>query len=165
MSVAYLGLGSNLDDRSENLERACRLLSQSEGIHVVKVSAFHETEPVGGPAQGKFLNAAVEVETSLEPRTLLERCLAVEEGMGRKRTERWGPRTIDIDILLYEERTVDEPGLKVPHPLMHLRRFVLGPLAEIAPGARHPGTGMTVLQMLKQLPEESGDETSRCSGI
>ena len=127
---AYLALGSNLGDRLETLGRAVDLLSASPGIEVVRSSRVYETEPVG-PPQPAFLNAVLEVRTDLEPRDLLDACRAVEEELGRVRDERWGPRTIDVDLLTYDERTVDEPDLTIPHPRMHERGFVLVPLREL----------------------------------
>ena len=159
MPRAYLGLGSNLGNRSENLDQACRLLDESEGISVVRVSSYRETEPVGGPEQGKFLNAAAEVQTSLTPQELLGTCQAVEAEMGRRRTVRWGPRIIDIDLLLYDGQVIDSPTLTVPHPLMHRRSFVLEPLAEIAPGVAHPTTGKTISELCADLSRESGNES------
>jgi 2-amino-4-hydroxy-6-hydroxymethyldihydropteridine diphosphokinase len=129
---AYLGLGSNLGDRPENLGRAVALLGARDGVAVVRTSSVYETAPVG-PAQPDFLNAVAEVDTTLSPRDLLEACLGVEEEMGRVRGERWGPRVIDVDLLLYDDERVDEPNLVVPHPRMHERAFVLVPLAELAP--------------------------------
>lgn len=133
MPKAYLGLGSNLGDREDYLRRAIEALDGTPGIRVSRESSFVETEPVGITAQPKFLNAVIEIETGLEPRELLSVVKETEARLGRRQTFRWGPREIDIDILLYDEIQVDEPGLQIPHPRMHEREFVLGPLREIAP--------------------------------
>ncbi|HYH28438.1 MAG TPA: 2-amino-4-hydroxy-6-hydroxymethyldihydropteridine diphosphokinase [Actinomycetota bacterium] len=143
MTTAFLGLGSNLGDRLENLQQAVALLDE-RACPVRRSSRVYETDPVG-PEQPEFLNAVVEVETALDPRSLLETCLQVEWAMGRVRHERWGPRVIDIDVLTYDEREIREPGLEVPHPRMHERGFVLVPLLEITadpvlPGGRTVGT-------------------------
>jgi len=140
-ATAFVGIGSNLGDREAHLSRAVELLSAEDGIVVVAVSEVRETAPVGPVPQGPFLNGAVRVETDLSPRELLERLLAVEERMGRLRRERFGPRTIDLDLLVYGDETVDEPGLTVPHPRLHERRFALEPLAELAPDLEIPGKG------------------------
>ncbi|MGH2649981.1 MAG: 2-amino-4-hydroxy-6-hydroxymethyldihydropteridine diphosphokinase, partial [Actinomycetota bacterium] len=126
-TTAYLGLGSNLGDRLANLQRAVELLAAQPGLKVVRSSRVYETDPVGGPPQPDYLNAVVEVETSVSPRELLNVCMEVERGFGRVRDERWGPRTIDIDVLTYDEEEVDDPDLTVPHPRMHERGFVLVP--------------------------------------
>jgi 2-amino-4-hydroxy-6-hydroxymethyldihydropteridine diphosphokinase len=136
--TAYLGLGSNLGDRLESLRQAVRLLQAETGIEVVRSSRVYETEPVG-PPQPAYLNAVIEVRTELEPRGLLEACRRVEDALGRVRGERWGPRTIDVDVLSIDERTVDEPDLIVPHPRMHERGFVLVPLRELDPDPMLPG--------------------------
>ncbi|MEW6354907.1 MAG: 2-amino-4-hydroxy-6-hydroxymethyldihydropteridine diphosphokinase [Planctomycetota bacterium] len=151
--VCYIGLGSNVGDREENLRGALALLRESGGIEVTKVSSFHETAPVGGPPQGKFLNAAAEVRTALAPEELLDRLQAIERNLGRERTVKWGPRTVDLDILLYGDVVIQTERLTVPHPLMHERRFVLGPLNEIAPGAVHPVFGKTVSELLGGLDD------------
>jgi 2-amino-4-hydroxy-6-hydroxymethyldihydropteridine diphosphokinase len=126
----YLGLGSNLGDRLANLTAAVRELEQ-HGVRSLKSSRVYETDPVGGPPQPDYLNAVVEVATDLEPRDLLRACLEVESELGRERGERWGPRTIDIDLLSYGDREIDEPDLIVPHPRMHERAFVMAPLLEL----------------------------------
>ena len=145
---AYLGLGANLGDRRRNIAEAVRRLEATPGIRVVRTSPLVETKPVGGPAQPDYLNAACEVDTTLSPRELLDAALAVERAIGRRRSVRWGPRVIDIDILLCDDLVVDAPDLRVPHPRMHERRFVLEPLDRIAPGARHPELGKTVRELL-----------------
>jgi 2-amino-4-hydroxy-6-hydroxymethyldihydropteridine diphosphokinase len=136
---ALLGLGSNLGDRLANLQAVVDLLGRRPGVHVLRSSRVYETDPVGGPPQPKYLNAVVEIETSLEPHELLSACLEVEGELGRVRVERWGPRTIDVDLLTFDERTVDEPDLVVPHPRMHERAFVLLPLAELDADPMLPG--------------------------
>jgi 2-amino-4-hydroxy-6-hydroxymethyldihydropteridine diphosphokinase len=136
--TAYLALGSNLGDRLESLRQAVRLLQAEPGVEVVRSSRVYETEPVG-PPQPAYLNAVIEVRTELEPRGLLEACRRVEDALGRVRDERWGPRTIDVDVLSIDERTVDEPDLIVPHPRMHERGFVLVPLCELDPDPMLPG--------------------------
>jgi 2-amino-4-hydroxy-6-hydroxymethyldihydropteridine diphosphokinase len=140
---AYLGLGSNLGDRLENLRRAVSLLG-ARGVRVLRSSRVYETDPVGGPPQADFLNAVVEVEARGTATDLLRAGLEVEEAMGRKRAERWGPRVIDVDVLTFGDQTIDEPGLRVPHPRMHERAFVLIPLLELdpdppLPAGRHVG--------------------------
>ena len=137
---AYVGLGSNLGDREATLRQALEALGSTEGIEVVAVSSFRQTDPVGVVDQPRFVNAAATLETSLPPRELLERLLDVERALGRDREteERWGPRTVDLDLLLYEDETIDEPGLEVPHPRLAERAFVLEPLLELDPGLQLP---------------------------
>jgi 2-amino-4-hydroxy-6-hydroxymethyldihydropteridine diphosphokinase len=153
----FLGLGSNLGDREAQLQGALRGLAR-RGFDLVALSSFWETDPVGGPPQGPYLNAVAHGETRLEPRALLEACLAVERDSGRERRERWAARTLDIDLLLFGERVVDEPGLCVPHPRLHGRRFVLEPLVEIASELRHPTLGLTARELLERCPDRSGVE-------
>ena len=128
--LAYIGLGTNLGDRELNLRRA---LERLEELGPVRASSFRETDPVGVTDQPKFLNAAAELATNLSPRELLERLLEIERGLGRDRAteRRWGPRVIDLDLLLFGEEAIDEPGLTVPHPRLADRRFVLEPLCEL----------------------------------
>ena len=129
MARAFLGLGSNLGDREHYLREAIDSLPG-----VVQVSPLYETDPVGGPGgQGAYLNVVVEIETELSPRDLLGVCHRLESAAHRVRSERWGPRTLDVDILLYDDLTVDEPDLQIPHPRMWQRRFVVAPLLDIAP--------------------------------
>lgn len=134
MLRAYLSLGSNLGDRARHLRSGLRHLD-GDGVAVVNVSSVWETDPVGGPDQGRYLNLVAEVTADGTARELLERCQAAEAAAGRVRAERWGPRTLDVDVVLIEGATVDEPDLQVPHPRMWERRFVLAPLAEVAPHA------------------------------
>jgi 2-amino-4-hydroxy-6-hydroxymethyldihydropteridine diphosphokinase len=146
----YLSLGSNVGDRGSHLREAITRL-ESAG-HVVSVSSFYETAPVEVTNQPWFLNCVLEVETTKMPKQLMTAVLAIEQEMGRQRTRNKGPRTIDIDILLFANTVVDSPELRIPHPAMHERRFVLEPLAEIAPDARHPVFNKTVREMLDALP-------------
>ncbi len=142
MTRAYVGLGSNLGDRESYVRAALGALAVEPGIEIVAVSAFRDTDPVGIVDQPRFLNAAAALETALPPRTLLDRLLAIERRLGRTRTgPRFGPRTIDLDLLLYGDERVDERGLEVPHPRLHERRFVLEPLAELDPVLVVPGQG------------------------
>ena len=136
MTRAYVGLGANLGDREATIRAAISALPG-----VVAVSELRETEPVGVVDQPPFLNGAVAVETELTPRQLLDTLLAIERDLGRERRERWGPRTIDLDLLLYGDATIDEPGLTVPHPRLHERRFALEPLLDLDPELEIPGRG------------------------
>lgn len=141
MTLAYVGLGANLGRREETLQRAVRLLREIDSVEVCAVSTLRETEPVGVVDQPAFLNGAVELRTSLSARELLEVLLEIERSLGRVRDERWGPRVIDLDLLVYGDEVVDEPGLHVPHPRVHERRFALEPLAELDPELEVPGRG------------------------
>ncbi|MFQ6097370.1 MAG: 2-amino-4-hydroxy-6-hydroxymethyldihydropteridine diphosphokinase [Armatimonadota bacterium] len=132
-TTAYLGLGTNLGDREAYLMEALERLRAVPGIEVVRVSGIYETEPWGRSDQPAFLNLVAEVATTASPRQVLDACLQIERELGRKRTDRWAPRVIDIDLLLFGDRRIDEPDLRVPHPLLEHRQFVLVPLAEIAP--------------------------------
>ncbi len=141
MTLAYVGLGANLGEREETLRRAIELLDETDTVRVDAVSELRETDPVGVLDQPRFLNGAVAVETELTARELLDCLLAVESRLGRVRSERWGPRTVDLDLLVYGDEVVDEPGLRVPHPRLAERRFALEPLAELAPELVVPGRG------------------------
>lgn len=154
MARAAIGLGSNVGDRVEHLRRAVRALTAVGSV--VGRSAVYETAPVGGPAQGPFLNAVVVVDTALSPQDLLAELLAIERIEGRERRVRWGPRTLDLDILLYGRIAVDVPGLEVPHPRLRERRFVLEPLLEAWPDAVLPDGTPPVLET-----EAAGQEMTR----
>lgn len=134
---AYIGIGSNLGPRHATIHAGMRDLGRVPGIAVVRLSAIIETDPVGPPGQGPYLNAAAELATTLAPHALLDAMLAVERAHGRDRSsgERWGPRTLDLDLLMYDDLTLDEPGLTLPHPRMRDRAFVMIPLGEIRKGS------------------------------
>lgn len=152
MSLALIGLGSNLGDRRRTLTEAVGHLAHQSGVQLSAASRWYQTRPVGGPAeQGAYLNGAALLETSLPPEELLARLLKVEGQLGRRRGHRWEPRTVDLDLLLYNGRVIDQPGLAVPHPRMAWRRFVLEPAAEIAPSLVHPTTGWTIARLLEHL--------------
>jgi 2-amino-4-hydroxy-6-hydroxymethyldihydropteridine diphosphokinase len=164
MKTVYLSLGSNLGDRQRNLEAALEKLPARDFL-IERVSSVYETEPVDTNDQRWFLNMAVEVSTDLFPMQLLWRIAKVEHALGRVRTVANGPRTIDIDILLYSRVVIHSPALEVPHPRMAQRRFVLAPLAELAPDLRHPVTRRTVREMLDAAPEQTVRRLSRPVGI
>ena len=152
--TAYLSLGSNIGDRAANLHAAIEKLRELGTI--VAVSALYETEPVDFTAQPWFLNCAVALRTDVTPKLFLARVQAIEQQMGRRRIQPKGPRNIDIDILLFGDSVMDTPELQLPHPAMHERRFVLEPLAEIAPDLRHPVLEKTVRELLQALPRQDG---------
>jgi len=155
--TALIALGSNLDshlgDRAAHLRAGFDGIAALPGTALIDASGTHEPEPVGPPGQQRYLNAAARVETALSPRTLLAGLLAIELSRGRDRgaEPRWGPRTLDLDLLLYGDRVIDEPGLTVPHPRLHERPFVLEPASEIASGMVAPGHGATIGELLARL--------------
>ena len=151
MPRAFLGVGSNLGDRHSNLAQALDSLKKIKGISVIHASSVRETAPVGGPPQGKYLNAVWEIQTDLTARHLLNALLELEVGMGRTRSVPNAPRTLDLDILFYDREIVREPGLEIPHPRLHERAFVLGPLSELAPDFVHPVLKKTVTEILRCL--------------
>jgi 2-amino-4-hydroxy-6-hydroxymethyldihydropteridine diphosphokinase len=151
-TAAYLALGSNLGDRQANLDAAIARLRASTGVEVVRVSSALENPAVGGPANSPaFLNAAAEIRTVLSAHALLERLLEIERELGRVRRDRWEPRVIDLDVLLFGNEIISTGELTIPHPRMHERRFVLEPLAEIAPGVVHPVRKVTIAKLLEEL--------------
>lgn len=152
---AFLGLGSNIDDRLGYLQSAVDALQAHPKVRVDAVSSVYETDPVGGPDQGRYLNVVTRVATLLSPRRLLAVCHKVEHELGRERTERWGPRTIDVDILTYADRTIDRRRLQVPHPRLDQRPFALVPLLEVAPGKTLPD-GRSVASILGGLAPITG---------
>ncbi|MBE5662238.1 2-amino-4-hydroxy-6-hydroxymethyldihydropteridine diphosphokinase [Staphylococcus sp. SS21] len=148
MIQAYLGLGSNIGDRENQLNEAIKMLNEYEGIDVLKVSSIYETAPVGYTEQPNFLNLCIEIETTLSVSELLERCLEVEARLHRVRKERWGPRTIDVDILLYGNEITELPNLSVPHPRMNERAFVLIPLNDIATDVIEPRSNLKIKDLV-----------------
>lgn len=151
MKTVYLSLGSNVGNREVNLKAAVNGL-ESARVHVRRASPVYETEPVDYKNQPWFLNLVIEAETKLMPEQLLQKTLRIERDLGRTRKIPKGPRTIDIDILFYGHAVVQSPGLEIPHPRLAQRRFVLAPLADLAPDLRHPVTGRTVREMLDAAP-------------
>lgn len=147
----YIGVGSNLGDRTSFLERAKSLAAKLPQTRFLKSSSLYETEPVGGPPQGKYLNAVWEIETSLPPQELKEKLREIEAGLGRKRSFANAPREIDLDVLFYGAQVVKEANLRVPHPRLHERAFVLEPLTELAPDLRHPVLKKTVRELLGEI--------------
>lgn len=150
---AAIALGSNVGDRQGHFNAAIRAIGELDTTSIACVSAFHQTEPVGPPGQDRYLNAALTIRTRLGPRRLLEELHRIEATRGRDRVRevRWGPRTLDLDLLLYEDHIIAERGLRVPHPRMHERLFVLAPLAEIAGERVIPGLGMSVAEALRAI--------------
>lgn len=152
--TVFVALGSNMGDRLEQIHRAADLLQGKPGIFEAVLSPVYETDPVGGPAgQGRYLNAVVRARTTLTPRGLLDRLLEIENALGRKRTVKNAPRTIDLDLLFYSDWILEEPGLKVPHPRLHERGFVLRPLTDLDPEWMHPQLKKNARQLLRQLDE------------
>lgn len=153
---SFLSLGSNIGDRFENLRAAVRLLDRHPSIKVANCSSIYETDPVGYEDQDPFLNMAIEITTDLSPLELLDICLEAELALGRKRIIRWGPRTIDLDILLYNQENIETEKLFIPHPRMAERAFVLVPLYEIAGNIHLPGESETLEVLVDRLPDKKG---------
>ncbi|HEY4554042.1 MAG TPA: 2-amino-4-hydroxy-6-hydroxymethyldihydropteridine diphosphokinase [Bacillaceae bacterium] len=155
-NTAYLSLGSNMGNRIVNLKRAVEELGRRQGIKVDALSSVYETDPVGYTDQDAFLNMAVKISTSLLPEQLLGVCLTVEAELGRTREIRWGPRIIDLDILLYNNENIETEALQVPHPRMAERAFVLVPLLELDRNLEHPATNAPLVEVLDEIPDKEG---------
>lgn len=154
MARVFIGLGSNVGDRQAHLEQARAALAALPGTRLVAFSPVYETDPVGPVEQGPFLNAVAELATSLEPAVLRSALVAIETRAGREPVElrqRWGPRTLDLDLLLYDDQVIDTPELSVPHPRLHERVFVLRPLCDLAPEVVHPTLGVTMRELLERM--------------
>jgi 2-amino-4-hydroxy-6-hydroxymethyldihydropteridine diphosphokinase len=151
--IAFIGIGSNLKDPAERCREAVRNLEMAPGIRFLRSSPLYRTEPVGPQEQPWFVNAAAEIRTALAPRPLLEALQEIERKMGRHGGTKWGPRVIDLDLLLYGQKVVREEGLVIPHPELHRRRFVLAPLCELAPYAIHPAFGVSLRGLMDRLTD------------
>jgi 2-amino-4-hydroxy-6-hydroxymethyldihydropteridine diphosphokinase len=152
-TLAYIALGANLGDRAGNIFQAVAKINATPGLRMRRISPLIDNDAVGGPPDSPaFLNGAAEIQTTISPQELLARLLAIETELGRKRRQRWEPRVIDLDLLLFGSLQIDEPGLTLPHPRLHERRFVLQPLAKIAPKLIHPTLGKTIQTLLDELP-------------
>jgi 2-amino-4-hydroxy-6-hydroxymethyldihydropteridine diphosphokinase len=162
--IAYIGLGANLGDPKRQLEEALARLTALEEVEVLKVSRFYLNPPLGPPDQPWYVNAVAQVKTRLEPEELMRALQQVEQDLGRVRGERWGPRVIDLDLLLYDGVIMSGPGLVLPHPEMQHRAFVLVPLAEIAPQAWHPALEKTAAELLAELDEEARAQVQPAAG-
>lgn len=162
--TVYIGLGSNLGEPEDNLRAALEHLERVDGVDRIEVSPFYRTAPFGITDQPEFVNAVARFTTILEPRRLLDTLLEIEKQMGRVRKEKWGPRLIDIDILLLGNRVIEEPGLTVPHPGIAAREFVLAPLADLAPDLVHPTLRQTVKKLHEQLGTSSGTQRIESEG-
>ena len=152
--AAYIGFGSNIGDRLAHIQNAIHALSETEGITIQKISSVYKTDPVGYETQAQFLNGVVAIQTHLPPLSLLHTLKNIETAIGRQHRIRWGPREIDLDILIYGDLCLQTGKLVIPHPEMHLRRFVLAPLAEIAPDVVHPVFQETVQTLLEHLEDD-----------
>lgn len=154
MYTAYIGFGSNIGDRLSFIEQSLHNLSQTIGIIITRISSIYETEPVGNIDQDKFLNGVVKIETHHSPQTLLNILKTIEFNIGRQHRRHWGPREIDLDLLIYSDLCIQTPELIIPHPEMHLRRFVLVPLSEIDPNFVHPVIKNTIQFLLNHLDDD-----------
>lgn len=155
MGISHIALGSNMGDREKNLKEALKYIAELPETKIIKSSAIYETEPVGEPKQRPFYNAVVKMETSLDPERLLQKLQEVEKAFGRVHKQKWGPRTLDLDILLYDQQIIAADKLTIPHPLMAERAFVLEPLAEIDPEAYHPVLEKTAAELLREFMDKN----------
>lgn len=162
MNEVYIGIGSNLGDRGKNIKEAINLINNHPLLKVIKISPIYETEPVGVKKQAWFLNLVVGIETSLLSQELLSVLEGIESKLGKKIERKWGARTIDLDILLYDDIILNLPNLQIPHKLMHRRAFVLVPLAQIAPNIIHPILNKTIKELLDELTDNSKVILWRC---
>ena len=151
MTKVYAGIGSNLGNKRENIIRAIDRINAYEEICVREKSGFYDTSPVGGPPQPDYVNCVIGLETEVEPQTLLKEFKEIEIEQGRRSGVKWGPRVVDLDILLYGDRIVNDHNLKIPHERMHERVFVLEPLCEISPDIKHPVSGISISELLEKL--------------
>ena len=167
MYTAYIGFGSNIGDRLKHIQNALHALTKMEEITLQKISSIYKTDPVGYEAQAQFLNGVAAIQTSLPPLSLLHSLKDIETAVGRQHRIRWGPREIDLDLLIYGDLCLQTEKLVVPHPEMHLRRFVLAPLAEIAPNLVHPVFQETIQTLLERLEDDksvSRTASALCQG-
>jgi 2-amino-4-hydroxy-6-hydroxymethyldihydropteridine diphosphokinase len=157
MNTAYIGIGSNLGDRYQNCLKAIEMMREIPGCGISALSGWYLTQPIGVTGQEWYVNGAAGVSTTGTAEQLLAHLLSIEKFLGRVRSRKWEPRVIDLDILLFGKEMIDADDLRIPHPLMHLRRFVLAPLAEIAPDVIHPRLGLSILELLRGLPKEDSE--------
>ncbi|MBH0231815.1 2-amino-4-hydroxy-6-hydroxymethyldihydropteridine diphosphokinase [Halobacillus yeomjeoni] len=158
MNTVYIALGSNISRREDHLKHAIEMLDQQNELEVIQKSSIYETAPVGYTEQNDFLNMVIQISTTLSPFQLLNVCQSVEADLGRRRVVKWGPRTIDLDILLFNQENMETERLIIPHPSMQDRAFVMVPLAEIAPQVIIPGLNQTAQMIINELPEQDKSE-------
>jgi 2-amino-4-hydroxy-6-hydroxymethyldihydropteridine diphosphokinase len=154
MKTAFIGIGSNMSDPHRNCLDAVDRIGRIDNCEIISESSLYLTAPVGVQDQEWYINSAVSITTGLSAQDLMKRLLEIEADMGRVRTTKWGPRVIDLDILLFGQDIIDDILVKVPHPMMHLRKFVMAPMAELAPDLIHPGLGKTIMELLKEIPDD-----------